>query len=130
MKIAIVTDDGLTIADHFGRARGFVVVTVENGQEIAREVRARAGCCQGEGQHDHGHGHDHHHHGEGHGCAANAELVTDCDVLLARRMGGGPYRALVAAGVRTVFTDQIEVDEAMTAFLAGGMTSTKPQLCH
>jgi predicted Fe-Mo cluster-binding NifX family protein len=30
MKIAIVSDDGMTISQHFGRATYYVVVSVEN----------------------------------------------------------------------------------------------------
>ena len=36
MKIAAVTDDGKTISAHFGRARYYVVVTVEDGKVTER----------------------------------------------------------------------------------------------
>ncbi len=36
MKVAFVTDDGRTIHSHFGQARYFQVVTLENGQVLNR----------------------------------------------------------------------------------------------
>lgn len=43
MKIAVVSDDGETISEHFGRARCYVVLTIEDGEVVALETRARAG---------------------------------------------------------------------------------------
>ena len=43
MKIAVITDNGKTISRHFGRAPHYVVVTVENGKVIAREMREKVG---------------------------------------------------------------------------------------
>jgi predicted Fe-Mo cluster-binding NifX family protein len=140
MKIAIITENGQTISDHFGRARGFVVVTTGMNNELTREARTRNQTCQGDSHsHDHGHGcpgghdqHEHHHapSAGGQGCGSFVQIIADCDVLLARRMGGGPYRALQAAGVRTVFTDYVDIDEAVAAYLAGALSVREPQLCH
>jgi predicted Fe-Mo cluster-binding NifX family protein len=76
MKIAAVTNDGKSISAHFGRARNYLVMTIENGQIAAQEMRDKSACHHG---HDHGHGHDAHdhddhadhahehgHHGHGH----------------------------------------------------------------
>ena len=59
MKIAAVTDDGKTISQHFGRASKYMVVTVENGEEIGRELRDKLGHrdFQKEGDEE---GHSHH----------------------------------------------------------------------
>lgn len=43
MKIAFITDDGRTISLHFGRAAHYLVVKVENGEEISREMRDKLG---------------------------------------------------------------------------------------
>ena len=39
MKIAFVTDDGETISQHFGRASKYLVVEVDGGKELLRELR-------------------------------------------------------------------------------------------
>ena len=46
MKIAAVSDDGITISQHFGRAAYYVVVTVQNNQIVAREKRDKLGHAQ------------------------------------------------------------------------------------
>ena len=59
MKIAFPTNNGKRINAHFGYATHYLVVTVENGAEIAREMREKDSHA---GKHD-----DHHHDGNGHG---------------------------------------------------------------
>mgnify|MGYP001095166884 CR=1 FL=1 len=39
MKIAAITDDGVAISQHFGRAAYYLVATVEDGQIVNRELR-------------------------------------------------------------------------------------------
>jgi len=38
MKIAVPTDDGKTISQHFGRARSFAIFEVENGEIVSKEL--------------------------------------------------------------------------------------------
>lgn len=69
MKIAVVTDDGATIAQHFGRARYYQVFSIVDGSIADRELRDRNGTLH-HGGHGHHEGHDHnggHGHHEGHG---------------------------------------------------------------
>ena len=93
MKIAAVTEDGVTISQHFGRAPYYVVLTVEDGQVVGREQREKVA---------HGRGADGHVHVEGlaHGFDAASQdthgrmaaPIADCQVLLARGMGAGRTR--------------------------------------
>ena len=39
MKIAVVTDDGTTICQHFGRAQYYSIITIENGKVKGKEQR-------------------------------------------------------------------------------------------
>ena len=54
MKIAAVSDDGVTISRHFGRAPMYVVVTVEDGTILSRENRDKMGHAQFAGEHQEG----------------------------------------------------------------------------
>ena len=84
MKIAVISEDGTTISQHFGRAPLYLVLTVEDGKITARETREKAG------HHTFG-GRDHEAQGEKHGCgrgaparhARMAETISDCQVLMA-----------------------------------------------
>ena len=46
MKIAAITDDGVTISQHFGRAPYYLVYTVEDGEIVDRELREKLGHAQ------------------------------------------------------------------------------------
>ena len=43
MKIAAVSDDGVTISQHFGRAPFYVIITVEGDKVISKEKREKSG---------------------------------------------------------------------------------------
>lgn len=123
MKIAAVSEDGVTISQHFGRAPFYIVVTVENGQIVAREQRDKAGHAHHAGQPHEAHGAD----PRGHGFDATAQkshaqmaaTIADCEVLLARGMGAGAYYSLQQAGIRPVVTDMAEIDQAVQAYVEG-----------
>jgi predicted Fe-Mo cluster-binding NifX family protein len=116
MKIAAVTDDGVTIHSHFGQAPYFQVLTIENNQIVAREQRAKPA-------HQHG-AHDEHHHAAGGDTHAQgmAAVIADCQVLLARGMGQPAYAALQAAGIQPILTVRETIDDAAQAYLRGELT--------
>jgi predicted Fe-Mo cluster-binding NifX family protein len=124
MKIAFVSDNGTTISRHFGRARQYVIVTIEEGQEMGREVRAKAGC---HGHHHHG-AHDDQHHDHAHDDHAHhddmLQAIADCEVLIAGGMGTGVDQRLSAVGKRAIRTRMQDIDLALQQFLAGRLGDT------
>jgi predicted Fe-Mo cluster-binding NifX family protein len=129
MKIAAVSNDGTTINAHFGKARSFVILTVEDGRIVGEEMRQKDQCSQGHdtmqtvavGNAPASVSADPH--------AQAVAAIADCDVVLSRGMGRGMYANLQRAGIRTVLTDVPDVQEAVAAFLAGTLTE-KPELVH
>jgi len=127
MRIAAVSEDGVTISQHFGRAPFYVVVTVENGQIVAHERRDKMGHAQfaGEPHAEEAHGADPRGHGfdpaaqDRH--ARMAAAIADCDVMIARGMGAGVYESMRQANIRPVVTDIANIDEAVQAYLAGSL---------
>lgn len=125
MKIAAVSEDGVTISQHFGRAPFYVVVTVEDGKIVAREKRDKMGHAQfaGEPHAEEAHGADPRGHGfdpaaqDRHSRMAAA--IADCEVLLARGMGAGAYESMKQANIRPVVTEVVNIDAAVQAYLAG-----------
>jgi len=122
MKIAAVSENGVTISQHFGRAPFYVVVTVEDGKIIAHEKRDKMGHNQFGGEtHEEAHGQDP--RGHGFDPAAqdrHARMVTaiaDCEVLLARGMGAGAYESMKQANICPVVTDITNIDEAVQAYI-------------
>ncbi len=129
MKIAVVTEDGNSISQHFGRAPYYAVLTVEDGQITGRELREKAA-------HQHGAGHEHAHDaGQSHDGPAAAhrhgqmiEPITDCQVLLARGMGGPAYQSLQAAGIQPILTDVPSIEVAVADYLAGTLVDHRERL--
>lgn len=110
MKIAAASNDGTTISAHFGRARYYVVVTVEDGVVVSREQRDRSASARDV-------------QGTAPGSPTHHEqalaTIADCQVALAREMGSGMYQQLRQAGIRPILTDVVDIDAAVSAFLAG-----------
>ncbi len=130
MKIAAITEDEMTISQHFGRAPLYAVITVEEGRVVGKETRAKTG---------------HHtfaaHHpdlapGERHGYdagsqarhASMAETIADCQVLLAGGMGWGAYESLKSRGVEPLVTDVENIEEAVKLYLQGKLPNLMERL--
>lgn len=131
VKIAAVSDDELTISQHFGRAPFYVVLTVEEGKVVDKETREKAG-----------------HHtfaaqppsnlaaGERHGYDAGSQsrhqsmagAVSDCQVLLAGGMGWGAYDAMKDYGIEPIVTDVADIDKAVELYLAGRLPNLMERL--
>jgi predicted Fe-Mo cluster-binding NifX family protein len=124
MKIAAITDDGNSISQHFGRANYYLVVTVENGQIVNREMRDKL-------SHSHfaNEEHDPETPGQPHGFspvsqdrhARMAQAIIDCEVLLCRGMGMGAYESMKVYGIRPVVTDIVAIDDAVKAYIDGSI---------
>jgi len=131
MKIACITDDGITISQHFGRAPYYAVLTVENGQIVARELRDKMGHNQ----------FAHEEHGETHGPLHGtdpashdkhirmANAIADCEALLCRGMGWGAYDSMRRMGIKPVVTDIARIDDAVLAY-ANGTIVDHTELLH
>ncbi len=130
MKIAAVSDDGVTISQHFGRAPLYVVITVEENKVVDKETRDKSG---------------HHtfaaHHpdltpGERHGYDAGsqvrhanmAETIADCQVLLCGGMGWGAYESLESYKIEPIVTDVENIDEAIQLYLDGKLINKRERL--
>ena len=131
MKIAVISEDGTTISQHFGRALYYVVVTVEDGGVVDKETREKAG------HHSFAHQHQEHDttgekHGFGAGAqsrhAAMAEAIADCKVLIAGGMGWGAYENMTSRGIETIVTDIKNIDEAVKLYLEGKLINLQQRL--
>jgi len=122
IKIAVITDDGQTISQHFGRAPYYLVLTIENGQIVKRELRDKLGHTHfvnqphSEEQPGQPHGMDPASHNKH---LQMAEAIADCQALLCRGMGMGAYESMKVRGIRPVVTDIVSIDEAVIAYVKG-----------
>ncbi|MEW6034327.1 MAG: NifB/NifX family molybdenum-iron cluster-binding protein [Chloroflexota bacterium] len=130
MKVAAISDDGVNISQHFGRALYYVVLTVEGGKVVARERRPKAG------HHSFAATEQHSAPGEKHGYDAGAqakhrgmaETIADCQVLIAGGMGWGAYESLKSYNIQPVVTDVESIDEAARLYLEGKLPNLMERL--
>ena len=131
MNIAAITEDGVTISQHFGRAPLYAVVTVEDGKIVNKETRAKAGHHTfAAGQHPdtapgEPHGYD---AGAQSRHATMAQSIDDCQVLIAGGMGWGAYESLKSRGIETVITDVEDIEEAVKRYLEGRLPNLMGRL--
>jgi len=136
VRIAIATDDGRTIGRHFGRARMYAVLTVQNGSVTSRELRDKSaphwqtpdpvrGVPKG-GEHGPGeHGTD---QASGAKHAGMFETIGDCDCLIAGGMGRGAHDHATAAGIRPIVTSLEDIERAAIDCAAGRLRDESERL--
>jgi len=131
MKIAVISDDGETVSQHFGRAQQYVIVTVENGHIERREVRDKLGHMHLEGEHGHEEDPQHHYGPEAdHRHDQMIDPIADCEVLIAGGMGGGAMQSLLSRNIRPVMTDIRSIDDAVRAFIDGRLENRAERIHH
>ncbi len=133
MKIAVITEDGQTISQHFGRAPYYLVFTVEDNAIVGKELRDKVGHRQfAQEEHDHDSQHDPRGHGFGaHSDAKHVrmiEAIQDCEAILVRGMGQGAYLAMQQAHIRPLVTELAGAEEAVKAYLAGTLADHTERL--
>ncbi len=138
MKIATVSDNGVTISQHFGKAPYYIVVTVEDGKVVAKEKRVRgantcacnhgaaspqAKDCHGEAGHSAGPESQNMH-------TRMADSIDDCKVLIAGGMGYGAYASLKSRNLDAIVTDVSDIDQAVKLYLDGKLVNYMEQQLH
>lgn len=124
MKIAVVTDDGKTISQHFGRASYYQVIEIQNGEIVGQEMRDKIG-------HSHFAHREQRHFDPNKGSGTDpashtkhermAEVINDCDALICGGMGKGAYQSMEIFGIKPIVTRIEDIDEAVNAYLQGDL---------
>jgi predicted Fe-Mo cluster-binding NifX family protein len=119
IKIAIPTDDGETISRHFGQAKSFKVIILENNQVVSSIMRAKASHLHGD-----------HSQLEGvHPGQKMVETISDCNVLIAGGMGTPAFDRVTKAGLKVIMTGDPSIQDVIQAYLAGTLEND-PALVH
>ena len=134
MKIAIVTNNGQTISQHFGRASHYAIFSIENGEVKDTEMRERHTGHKAQ-QHEHEHHHDHNNN-NAHGIGqdekhdAMAKEIADCQVLIAGGMGRGAYMRFFQNGINVIMTDITDIKQAVDAYIKGELKNLYIERTH
>lgn len=126
MKIAVASDDGLSISTHFGRSAGFVIFVAENGEIVKSGYRSNTSGHHQEGEcnHEQGHSHDQHSH------AGFLYILDGCDVVICRGMGRRATVDLKANGITVAITSEpVDVTTAAKLYVQGKLPATDVSVC-
>lgn len=139
MKIAVVTLNGETISQHFGRSPYFKIIEIQNNNIMGEELRERrtGHFAPKSAQIHHHHTHDHE-SDKGHGFSLDsqkkhslmAEEIADCSVLIAGGMGLGAYENFKSAGLEVIMTDKSSIREAVDEYISGNLKDLRQERTH
>jgi len=119
MKIAIASDDGKTIASHFGRTRGFIVLESDGKSIGTQEYRPNTFTGHARGLEGADHGLDRH--------APILNALSDCQVVISHGMGRKIYEDLKQANIEVFITDETDAERAIALYIQGKLTD-RPEL--
>jgi predicted Fe-Mo cluster-binding NifX family protein len=119
MKIAVASDDGKTIAGHFGRVRGFVICSIEEGKVKSSEYRPNTFTGHARGLEGADHGIDRH--------GPILEALSDCRAVISGGMGRRIQEDLARANIEVFVTEHGDVESAVESYLSGRLVN-RPDL--
>ncbi len=127
MRIAVATDDGISIAEHFGRCAGFDIFDVSEKETIKIEHRPNVNSHHHRNQKECDHSG---HHAGSHSHESFLNALYDCGAVICRGMGRRAVADLTAKGIRPVMSSQdVPVAEAVKLFAAGRLIEAKDSPC-
>lgn len=126
MKIALPTNDGVTISGHFGRSASFLIFEIENGQIKSRELKANGM------EHSHTQETCDHHSAESkpHSHAGILATLDGCEVVICAGMGQRAAEALRTCGTQILVTPPASAEETVVAYLAKKLTPQTERFCQ
>ncbi len=117
-KLAIPTDDGKTVASHFGRAQYFMLVEIDGDKEISRKLVENLHARGHHGEHGEHHGHGG--HGNGHGHDEVFMSTGDIEGVIAVRIGPHMFEDLKARNIRVYLVSVGKsIENAINSFIEG-----------
>lgn len=120
-KIAVATDDYLTITGHIGRCNGFIIYELADSKIINRIEKENKFTAHKIGEHDH--------HGE-HSHARLIEALSGCSHLICTSAGWRVVEELNSFQIEVIFTDESDADTAVQKFIEGELEINEDGTCR
>ena len=126
MRIAVPTNDGTSISEHFGRSAAFLIFEIEGGQIKSRRLKSNAG------KHSHprgeckdpandAHSHDH---------AGILTTLEGCETVICAGLGHRAAEALKGRGKQIVFAAPGSAEETVADYLRGKLSRKEAAFCR
>ncbi len=131
MKIAVASDNGKTITGHVGKCDMFIIFDITNKEIRGIEKRKNTFTQHKKEGHEHGHhNEDLKHKQQGVGKHLGIiEGLKDCNYLFCCSGGQGLMSDLNENGIQTIFTDELDAEDAVKLFLEDKLKSDPNKQC-
>ncbi len=103
VKIAVASNDGVNVDEHFGRSRSFLIYRLHDGGHELIETREIEPACSGRAHDDET-------------LSKTAQTLSDCRGVVAAQIGAGAIDALIIYRIMA-FTLPGSIDEAIAALV-------------
>ncbi len=125
MKIAIPTNDMVTISSHFGRSKGFLIVELKNNQIEKKEyvINTFTAHVKNKNNHDEHGNHNHSHQG-----IFNA--LGNSHVVIAKGMGHRLFNEFSENDIKVYITKETNIDNAVKLLVQGKLKPNKELCCE
>jgi len=127
MKIAVASDDGITLTGHVGKCEMFIVFDTNEKEIINIEKRINSFTMHKTGEHQHGH-HNHEHQGGGRHLGI-IDGLKDCTYLICCSGGPGLIDDLNSQGIQVILTGEMEAEKAVKLLLEGNLKNDPDKSC-
>jgi len=122
MKIAVATDDYITVTGHVGRCNGFIIFDVEDG-EIKNVEQRENNFTHHKLSNDYNNSHGHSH-------ANLVHALSDCTHLICTSAGWRLRDDITGAKKELIFTNEKLAEEAVIKLLNGTLEINEEGACH
>lgn len=120
IRLAIPTDDGKTVASHFGMAQFFMLVEIDGDKEFSRKLVENLHARGHHGEHGEHHGHGGHGNGHGHGHDEVFMSTGDIEGVIAVRIGPHMFEDLKARKIGVYLVSVgTSIENAINSFIEG-----------
>ncbi len=124
MKIAVATDDFLTVTGHVGRCNGFLVFDIEDDKIVSTEKRENTFT------HHKDHGEEAHSKSHGHSHSNLVKGLIDCSHLICKAAGWRLQNDFEAVGKKVIFTNEKDAEQAAIKLFNGTLDINTEGACH
>ena len=122
MRIAVPTNDMVTISSHFGRTKGFMVYKVIDNKIHFDQYKINTFTRHAKGDHEEHGEHNHNHDGI-------FKAIGNYQIVIAAGMGKHLYEEFNQKNIQVFVTEQKNIISALDLYIKGELTSNTEKLC-
>lgn len=123
-KIAVATDDFLTVTGHIGRCNGFIIYELNGNQIVNREQKENTFTHHKTGEHQHSE------HNHSHGHESLIEGLQGSSALICTAAGWRAVEDLKRNNIDVIFTGEVNADIAAIKFAEGTLEINEEGICR